>query len=372
MNLSVLLTTVGVTRARPVLVAAGALLLSAPGPALGAANAPKLAGARCVPATLAACKGSVRVAPGQRITLRGKRLRGGLRVEFRSPRGSRTARLAKTLSGWTVTVPPRVKRGAVRVTVKNRTGQRSNTVKIRVGAAATPLPPAAGSAPGGLARDVPAAFRAAGMWIWVLSDAEGGSPDALAARAVAHGVSTLFVKSADGRDRDPQFTPELVAALKARGLRVCAWQAVYGRDPAGEAAAAADSVGAGAECFVINAEDQYGGRYAEAREYVASLRGAVGRDYPLGLTSHAYADAHATIPYSVFLGPGGAQANLPQVYWKELGEAVEPVTARTIATNRIYGVPQVPIGQGWDDPAPADVRRFRAIWTAYGAPGRLG
>ena len=47
----------------------------------------------------------------------------------------------------------------------------------------------------------------------------------------------MFVKSSDGADdRWAQFNPALVAALHANGLRVCAWQFVYGNDPLGEAA----------------------------------------------------------------------------------------------------------------------------------------
>ena len=65
----------------------------------------------------------------------------------------------------------------------------------------------------------------------------------------------MFVKSSDGAgERWAQFNPALVAALHANGLRVCAWQYVYGADPAGEAALGADAVAAGADCLVIDAE----------------------------------------------------------------------------------------------------------------------
>ena len=80
-------------------------------------------------------------------------------------------------------------------------------------------------------------------------------------------------------------------------------------------------------------------------------------------------DYHPRLPYSVFLGPGGAQANLPQVYWKAIGGSVDAVSAKTVANNRIYGTPIAPLGQSYDAPSAADLRRFRAIWAGYGAAG---
>jgi hypothetical protein len=207
------------------------------------------------------------------------------------------------------------------------------------------------------------------MWIWQLPKSEGGDPAAIAARAHAAGISTVFVKSADGTSLWSQFTPALVQALHANGLRACAWQYVYGSDPSGEAATAATAVADGADCLVIDAEKEYGGRYAQAQQYLFALRTQIGPDYPLGFTSFPYVDYHASVPYSVFLGPGGAQANLPQVYWKAIGNTVDAVSAHTLAHNRIYGVSIAPLGQSYDSPPPADIERFAGIWKAYGSLG---
>jgi len=207
------------------------------------------------------------------------------------------------------------------------------------------------------------------MWIWYVSKSEGGNLDAIALRAKAAGMRTVFVKSADRGNVWQQFSPQLVADLHARGLRVCAWQFVYGEDPIAEARAAVASVAAGADCFVIDAETAYEGRYAAAQRYVAALRAAVGREYPVGFTSFPYVDYHPRLPYSVFLGPGGAQANMPQVYWKAIGGSVDAVSAKTVANNRIYGTPMAPLGQSYDAPPDADLRRFRAVWAGYGAGG---
>ena len=101
--------------------------------------------------------------------------------------------------------------------------------------------------------------------------------------------------------------------------------------PAGEASLGVDAVADGADCLVIDAESQYEGKYAAAQQYVAALRAAVGPAYPIGLTSFPYVDYHPRLPYSVFLGPGGAQANLPQVYWKDIGGTVDAVSGHTLA-----------------------------------------
>jgi hypothetical protein len=120
---------------------------------------------------------------------------------------------------------------------------------------------------------------------------------------------------------------------------------------------------------VIDAESSYEGRYAQAQVYVGALRAAVGPAYPVGFTSFPYVDFHPRLPYSVFLAPGAAQVNLPQVYWKDIGGTVDAVSARTWAHNRIYGAPLAPLGQTYQSPAPADLQRFRQVWASYGAAG---
>jgi hypothetical protein len=182
-------------------------------------------------------------------------------------------------------------------------------------------------------------------------------------------MTTVFVKSSDGADWWEQFSPSLILFLHTRGLRVCAWQFVYGDKPLDEARVGAQAVAAGADCLVIDAETHYEGRYVAAQQYMSALRAAIGPAYPVGLTSFPYVDYHPRFPYSVFLAPGGAQANLPQVYWKEIGGTVDAVSAKTVAHNRIYGVPMAPLGQAYNGPASADLERFRALWAGYGAAG---
>jgi putative peptidoglycan binding protein len=220
------------------------------------------------------------------------------------------------------------------------------------------------------------AFDGTGMWIWNVSQSSGGSPSAIVARARKYGVRTVYVKSGDAKS-SPQYWsqfPNNVSALKAGGLKVCAWQYVYGDHPKDEAKVAARAIEDGADCFVIDAEVEYEqGKYAAARTYVKRLRKAAGKNYPIGLAGFPYTDYHPSFPYSVFLGPGGAQYNLPQIYWKEIGGGVDKVMGHTYSWNLPYGRAIYPLGQLYvgvnGRPTRAGVLRFRKYAQAEGAKG---
>ena len=63
-----------------------------------------------------------------------------------------------------------------------------------------------------------------------------------------------------------------MSTLHAHGLRVCAWQYVYGNHPITEAYVGAAAVKAGANCLVIDAESEYEGKYVSAQAYITRLR----------------------------------------------------------------------------------------------------
>jgi hypothetical protein len=213
------------------------------------------------------------------------------------------------------------------------------------------------------------AFDGNGVWVWYVSKSSGGNPDAIAARARATGVNTVFVKSSDGTTWWPQFSRGLVSAMHARGIDVCAWQFVYGKRPSSEALLGRRAVKNGADCLVIDAESQYEGRYSQAATYVAKLRAGIGQDYPLGLAGFPYVDYHPSYPYSVFLGPNGAQFNVPQIYWKEIGGGVDAVVDHSYRFNRPYGRAMAPLGQLYDNPPTSDIVRFRQLVQAEGSGG---
>ena len=186
------------------------------------------------------------------------------------------------------------------------------------------------------------------------------------ARACRRSSSRAPTAPTSGRSSRPQ----LVAALHARGLRVCAWQFVYGTDPLGEAAAGAGAVAQRRRLPRHRRRDRLRG---PLRGGAALRRRAARGDRP-GLPARPDVVPVRRLPPAASRtrsssAPGGAQANLPQVYWKAIGGSVDAVSAKTVAHNRIYGAPIAPLGQAYDAPKAADLARFRAIWAGYGAGG---
>lgn len=245
--------------------------------------------------------------------------------------------------------------------------QRTSTLLALVVALATAVAPVSADARARGARSGP--LDGTGMWIWQAPLSSGGNPDRIGAVARSYRVRTVFLKSSDGTYMWRQFTPAFVTALKAQGLKVCAWQYVYGKQPEAEAALGARAVQLGADCLIIDAEAEYEGRYAQADRYIRTLRQAIGARYPLAVSPFPYVDYHPAFPYSVFLGPNGADYNLPQMYWRAIGTTVDRVFAHTYAYNRLYGRRIYPLGQLYQNPSPTQIRRFRTLASAYGAAG---
>ena len=160
-----------------------------------------------------------------------------------------------------------------------------------------------------------------------------------------------------------------MSTLHAHGLRVCAWQYVYGNHPITEAYVGAAAVKAGANCLVIDAESEYEGKYVSAQAYITRLRKLIGPNYPVSLAGFPYVDFHPGFPYSVFLGPGGAQYNTPQMYWADIGTTVDAVYSHTYEFNRLYERTIDPLGQTFNRPRLGQIMRFRQMSRSYGAAG---
>jgi peptidoglycan hydrolase-like protein with peptidoglycan-binding domain len=301
------------------------------------------------------------VAPGGKLVLRGVGLTRGQLVLFprkSNPKRLMTSKLRKSRSGLVVVVPPAA--GSGRIRVIDRLRRKSNAYgPIHV---VKPPPLVKPPSPSGTV------FDGGGMWIWYVDKSDGGNLDAIAARANAAGVKTVFIKSGDGATYWSQFSPLIVGGLKQRGLNVCAWQFVYGKVPSDEANIGARAVQSGAQCLVIDAESDYEGQYAAAKTYMTGLRSQLPPGFPVGLTSFPYVDYHPGLPYSVFFA-NGADFNLPQVYWKDIGTSPDTAMQHTYVHNKIYGKPIVPLGQSYSDPPPEEMTRFRQLAALYGSSG---
>jgi len=213
---------------------------------------------------------------------------------------------------------------------------------------------------------LPAPFRGTSLWVVRASPEDAAT---LTAAARAAGARTLLVKAAEGASPEPQFTPTLVARLRAGGVGVCAWAFDSGAAPAAEAAAAAAG-GAQAGCLVVDAEGEYDCRYRAAQVFVRALRAQLGSSFPIALAGQAEVLEHPQFPYSVFLGPGGFDADMPQVYWLDFGQSVAAAFANSVPINSIYGRPIVPVGQLYNDPTPSQVASFGQESALYGLAGR--
>jgi hypothetical protein len=347
-------------------------------PATGASSSPvRISRVSCVPAEHCSTNPHL-VSAGGTLQLQGAGLRAGLIVVFprsfgaRISRNSPGSRLRQSSLGLIATVPSGAHSGRIMVLISStrHTGSVGpiTIVHRALHPPAPRRPPTAAS--GGAGAVSGTAFDGQGMWIWYMSQSNGGSVPAIAARAHAAGVTTLFIKSSDGSHNYwSQFSPQLVAELHANGLKACAWQYVYGSSPAGEAELGARAVANGADCLVIDAEAEYEGHYAAAQTYINTLRAKIGPNFPLGLASFPYVSYHSSLPYSVFLGPGGAQYNAPQMYWHDIGVSVDTVYANTYIGNRIYNRPIFPLGQTYGGVSSSDVLRFREEAVDYRAAG---
>jgi hypothetical protein len=329
----------------------------------------------CTPA--ARCSGNPhQVSLHGTLLLGGVGLQSGMAVAFPKAPGahiSRTspaAHLRQSSAGLIVTVPANAHSGRIMILLGG--GRYTSSYgpiylykhALHPPVAAVVSAPASTGSPGGTALD------GQGMWIWYVSKSNGGSVASIVAQAHAAGVTTVFVKSSDGASNYwSQFSPQLVAELHANGLKVCAWQYVYGTNPAGEAALGAEAVHNGADCLVIDAEAEYEGHYAAAQTYIKELRTVIGPNYPLALASFPYVSYHPSFPYSVFLGPEGAQYNAPQMYWHDIGVSVDTVYANTYIANRIYQRPIFPLGQTYGGVSATELLRFREEAVDYGATG---
>ncbi len=338
-----------------------------------------ITGAQCVPASNCSTKAH-EVSTHGTLLLQGRGLKGGEAVAF--PRSweahiassSPSAHLHTSKLGLVVTVPASAHSGEIAVMLGR--GRRSNLygpIKVVTHALhppAPPPPPAPAPVSGTVSSVAGTAFAGQGMWIWYMSASDGGNVASIVAQAHAAEVGTVFVKSSDGSTNYwSQFSPQLVAELHAAGLKVCAWQYVYGTNPVGEAELGARAVANGADCLVIDAEVQYEGKYGAAQQYIDTLRAKIGPTYPVGLASFPYVSYHPSFPYSVFLGPNGAQFNAPQMYWHDIGTSVAQAFITTYEQNLIYGRPIVPLGQTYGGVSSTEIVSFRSLAGAYGAGG---
>lgn len=196
-----------------------------------------------------------------------------------------------------------------------------------------------------------------GFFIWRVANCEGGNPEAIAAKAVAAGLSHVLLKIADTRypfgfDRQNRdIVAPVVAALHNRGVQAWGWHYVKGDDPTGEARVAVDrSRALNLDGYCIDAEGEYktAGKEAAARAYMSDLRAGL-PNMLIALSSYRYPSYHRELPWAAFLEK--CDLNMPQVYWEQSHNPDRQLerSAREFANVRLVGYerPVVPTGAAY-------------------------
>ena len=182
-----------------------------------------LSSAVCVP--VVHCSTNPRqVSVGGELLIKGKDLRTGMVVAFphswnaRIASNSPTAHLANSSLGMVVHVPSSAHSGRIMILISH--GRHTNSfgpMQVVPYALHPPTPPKPTVAP---PASTPSgtAFDGQGMWIWYVSQSDGGNLASIVAQAHAADVTTLYVKSSDGSSNYwSQFSPELVANCTRTG-----------------------------------------------------------------------------------------------------------------------------------------------------------
>lgn len=230
-----------------------------------------------------------------------------------------------------------------------------------------------------------------GMYLWRIKNVEGGDPGAIAEAAVRASLTHVLVKIADGRGTYNTFkvvngreyfnaqdgvdhVPAVVAALKARGLKVWGWQYIYGEYPAIEARMAVQRVRQFAlDGFTVNAEIEFQERGMDvaAGNYMRELRAGL-PDLPIALSSFRYPNLHRQFPWETFLEY--CDLNMPQVYW--VG-ASNPAAQLERCLREFQGLrvwrPIIPTGAAYGEHGwrakPNEVTQFLQAVKDTGLPG---
>lgn len=163
------------------------------------------------------------------------------------------------------------------------------------------------------------------IWIWELPACERGDPGAIAAKAKASGVSTVFVKAGSTTDNG-QVTAALVARLRTDGIDcVPWWYCVPSGLDAQIALLKSLQERAGATGFAMDAEVEWDkpDQREIAAQFAQRIRDALGKDAWLADAPWARPVSHkAPFPYREF----GRVMNcrMPQFYWELAEVAGEP------------------------------------------------
>ncbi len=215
-----------------------------------------------------------------------------------------------------------------------------------------------------------------GTWIYILPTATAGlggnvstvsNLTSLMIYLKNQGLQYVILKAAQAdtvftAGGNPQFTPAVVAAGQAAGLKVFGYLYTTGANVPGEIAMADYIFQQGADGLIYDAEIEWetvGGSAAARSALATQLCSTVRSNWPnkfMGLSTWPYRAVHANLPYKEFAYY--CDVIMPQAYWIELGNTPTACVTRInnewnswknsltgIWTNAIK--PFIMSGQGW-------------------------
>ncbi len=230
-----------------------------------------------------------------------------------------------------------------------------------------------------------------GSWIYILPNAINGlggnvpsvnSLSNLMTYLKNQGLQYVILKAAQADSvftvgGSVQFTPEVVAAGHAAGLKVFGYIYTTGANVPGEIAMADFIFQQGADGLIYDAEVEWetvGGSAAARSALAIQLCSTVRSNWPnkfMGLSTWPYRAVHPNLPYKEFAYY--CDVIMPQAYWIELGDTPTQCVTRinnewTSWKNGLTGIwtnaikPFIMSGQGWSSGSgtvtPAQIAEF--------------
>ncbi len=225
-----------------------------------------------------------------------------------------------------------------------------------------------------------------GMWLYVPEEIEGGSVDALVARARQVGLTHVYVRTGSSRGGfyAQPYMDELLPKAHAAGIRVYGWDFPYLDDVDADVARALAAIthttpgGERLDGFAADIETASEGTNLSAEgaaAYGQRLRSAVGPAYPMvAVVPRPSANMQGRYPYAAVIPPFDAVA--PMTYW--LNRQPDTDVINDIGFLASFGKPVLPIGQAYDGgpeggrpgpPPSEEIQRFLGAAHQVGAAG---
>lgn len=161
-----------------------------------------------------------------------------------------------------------------------------------------------------------------------------------------------------------------VSKLQAKGLEFHAWCVVTGMDIAGETARIVEACSVpGVKSMILDVEpysDFWQGSAAAVAQLMSGVRSKLGPYFHIGICVDPRAPHYAAI-YPDAWRPYVNSVH-PQIYWEAMGRTPEDVIAETYVVWGGYGLPIVPLLQGWAE-ASSVKRAGDIVRSVRGAPG---